>query len=84
MNRNGPDQKFLVPNVDQCYLMTLTMNTEEQRKKEAKLAVMEDKFIEMIHTTISSIMSSANSQDIKEQIAETGSIQQGVYKATAQ
>ena len=58
---------------------------EEQKKKEDKLAVMEDKFIEMQSQiqTILSIMSSANSQDVKEQIAKQ-LIQQGVYKATAQ
>ena len=82
---NRPDQKFcakcrLVLSYD-AYNETL----EEQKKKEAKLAVMEDKFIEMQSQiqTILSIMSSANSQDIKEQIAKQ-LIQQGVYKATAQ
>ena len=56
---------------------------EEQKKKEDKLAVMEDKFIEMQSQmqTILSIMSSANSQDIKEQIAKQ-LIKQGVYRAS--
>ena len=82
---NGPDQKFCA----KCRLVLsyydYNETLEEQKKKEAKLAVMEDKFIEMQSQiqTILSIMSSANSQDIKEQIAKQ-LIQQGVYKATAQ
>jgi hypothetical protein len=82
---NKPDSRFCA----KCRLVlsydAYTETLEEQKKKEDKLAVMEDKFIEMQSQmqTILSIMSSADSQDIKEQISKQ-LIQQGVYKATAQ
>ena len=80
---NQPEQHYCMS----CgFVLTLTGYSklmEEQKKKEDKLAVMEDKFIEMQSQmqTILSIMSSANSQDIKEQIAKQ-LIKQGVYRAS--
>ena len=80
---NQPEQHYCMS----CgFVLTLTGYSklmEEQKKKEDKLADMEDKFIELQSQmqTILSIMSSANSQDIKEQIAKQ-LIQQGVYRAS--
>ena len=68
------------------FVLTLTGYSklmEEQKKKEDKLADMEDKFIEMQSQmqTILSIMSSANSQDIREQIANSSLNKESIEQA---
>jgi integrase/recombinase XerD len=80
---NRPDQKFCIKCMIALTYDAYSETLESEKHKEDKLTKMEEEFslMQSQMQTILSIMSSANSQDVKEQIAKQ-LIQQGVYRAS--